>query len=222
MRKAPVFISVLLLVVLAPLTNADAELKSTISAARAQKRPAVKLPANLIKLPLVRQATDYTCGVAALQSVLAYYGEESREDQLAKKLKANYHNGTAYQHIADFSRKLGFTVLINKQMTLADLKSAIDKKLPVILCIQAWGDGPASNNYKDKWDDGHYVVAAGYDEENIYFMDPSTLGNFAYIPTREFLERWHDTDGKERLSNFGMIISKEKSGYTPDIATFME
>lgn len=34
---------------------------------------------NLINLPDVRQATDYTCGPSSLQAVLMYYGEEVRE-----------------------------------------------------------------------------------------------------------------------------------------------
>ena len=34
--------------------------------------PELPLPSKLIKLPLVRQATDYTCGIGALSSVLAY------------------------------------------------------------------------------------------------------------------------------------------------------
>ncbi|MBX9691921.1 MAG: hypothetical protein K2Z81_06015, partial [Cyanobacteria bacterium] len=38
-----------------------------------------KAPAKLIKVPLTRQSTDYTCGVAALQSVLAFFGEDIRE-----------------------------------------------------------------------------------------------------------------------------------------------
>lgn len=222
MRKVRVFISILLLAVLAPAVNSAAEINSSIAVSRAQRRPAMKLPANLIRLPLMRQATDYTCGVAALQSILAYYGEEYREEELSKKLKANPHDGTAYSEIASFSRKLGFNVEINKKMSIAELKAAIDKQLPVLCCMQAWGDGPGTNNYRDEWDDGHYVVAAGYDQENIYFMDPSTLGHYAYIPEKEFLERWHDTDGKERLANFGMIISKGKSGYAPDLATYME
>jgi predicted double-glycine peptidase len=222
MRILPVIISISLLAVLAPFSFSAAEINQNIAAPRALKRPGVKLPANLIRLPLVRQATDYTCGVAALQSVLAYYGEDFREEYLSKKLKANFHDGTAYSEMANFSRKQGFHVDINKKMSLADLKATIDKKLPVILCIQAWGDGPGTNNYRDEWNDGHYVVAAGYDEENIYFMDPSTIGNYAYIPAKELLERWHDTDGKERLCNFGMIISRDKSNYTPDIALFME
>lgn len=185
-----------------------------------QNRPAISLPANLIRLPLTRQARSFTCGVSALQSVLAYYGEEIREDDLAKKLKSNYSEGTAYRNIAKYAESRGFHVDIHKDMTLADLKGIIDRKLPVIVLLQAWAGRPI--DYRDAWTEGHYVVATGYDTKNIYFMDPSTLGNFAYIPEAEFVDRWHDTDGKEKLTHFGMVVTKDKPSYQPDVATFME
>ncbi len=199
------------------LTGTDVAL--ALDSKESAKQP-IKLPANLIHLPLTRQATCYTCGVAALQSVLAYYGIEFREDELAKKLKANTHDGTAYARIAKHAEQLGLHVDIHKDMAIADLKALLDKKLPVICLLQAWKDKPRS--YADDWDDGHYVVAVGYDEKNIFFMDPSTLGNFAYVPTEEFVERWHDTDGKERLKHFGMAVSRENSNYIPDVAKYME
>lgn len=183
-------------------------------------RPSMRLPINLIRIPMVRQATCFTCGAAALQSVLGYYGHDYSEDTLAKKLKSNYHQGTAYKQIFEFSKNLGLKAEIYKEMKLADLKALIDKKKPVICLLQAWSEHPV--NYKDDWNDGHYVVAIGYDERNIFFMDPSTLGNYTYVPETEFLERWHDTDGKEKLKNFGMAIWQDEPVYMPEHAKFME
>lgn len=182
--------------------------------------PDCPLPARLIRLPLVRQATDYTCGIGALSSVLAYYGIETREDALAKQLKSDPKNGTAYQRIAKHAQEQGCEVRIIKNMTLQELKSFLDRQLPVICLVQAWGDDPSQ--YEKGWKNGHYVVAAGYDEKNIYLMDPSTLGNFAYVPVASFLKRWHDTDGKERLFNFGMVISRDHVVFTPDVCKPME
>jgi ABC-type bacteriocin/lantibiotic exporter with double-glycine peptidase domain len=186
----------------------------------APARPPIKLPGNLIRLPLTRQATSYTCGISALQSVLAYYGDEFREDDLSRKLKANHREGTAYARIAKFSREHGYHVDIHKDMSLPDLKALLDSKLPVICLVQAWAERPM--DYREAWSEGHYVVAVGYNAENIYFMDPSTLGNYAYIPAPEFVDRWHDTDGKEKLRHFGMVVSKEKPQFEPDIARYME
>ena len=55
-------------------------------------------------LPLTRQATDYTCGASALQSVLRYYGDEWMETELANILKSDSNEGTRYNNISKFSK----------------------------------------------------------------------------------------------------------------------
>lgn len=180
----------------------------TLGGAYGTPSQAHSLPPGAIRVPLTRQATNYTCGVSALQSVLGYWGDAQREDTLAKACKSNHQQGTAYQRLANYSKSRGFKVAIHKNMTLDELKGLLDKKLPVICLIQAWPERKV--DFATDWDDGHYVVAIGYDTERIYFMDPSTLGNYTFIATEEFAKRWHDTDGKERLFNFGMVLSKEK------------
>lgn len=164
---------------------------------------------------MTRQATNYTCGVAALQSVLMFYGDEFLESDLAKLLKANPQEGTAYAEMKRFSESKGYNVQVYKDMKVSDLKKLLDAGKPVICLIQAWPERKV--NYKTDWDDGHYVVAIGYDDGNVYFMDPSTLGNYTYIPTDEFLVRWHDTDSKVKLNHFGMVVQKKaKRAYHAD------
>ena len=46
-------------------------------------------PTVLLAMPEVRQHTDYACGAAALQSILAYYGIDVRQDTLMEKLGTN-------------------------------------------------------------------------------------------------------------------------------------
>ncbi|MCL5260742.1 MAG: C39 family peptidase [Gammaproteobacteria bacterium] len=171
-------------------------------------------PLNLLRLPMTNQATNFTCGVAAAQSVLGYFGDEYAESSLYRHLKPSQEDGTAYHKIANFLRSNGYSVEIfigQKQgsgMTLKQLKSKIDNGIPVIVLIQAYAEKPRTDYTKD-WDDGHYVVAIGYDEKNIYFMDPSSFGHYAFIPQKEFLVRWHDVDKQERLWNFGMAVTKK-------------
>ncbi len=175
---------------------------------------------NLIRVPLTRQSTDYTCGVAAVQSVFGYYGDEVREDVLAKQLRAEPKNGTKYENIVAIAKSKGYDVAVHKNMRFEGLTSLLDKRKPVICLIQAWSDNPA--NYETDWEDGHYVVAIGYDKKNVYFMDPSTLGNYTFIPIVEFLKRWHDTDAEVKLYNFGMVIEKAKPAFKSDAITKIE
>ena len=171
--------------------------------------------ANLISVPLTYQCYDYTCGVGAFQSVLCYYGRDFRHDELGKVLGPDPIRGTNYEKMAEFARSLGFGVDVLTDMSLEDLKKLIDDRKPTIVLIQAWPD--SSVKWSETWTEGHYAVATGYDDRNIYLMDPSTLGHYTFIPVPEFLERWHDTDGRVKLVHFGMVITGGGSTiYNPD------
>lgn len=172
-----------------------------------------------ISVPLVRQPDGYTCGVAALQSVLHYYGVIVRYDALAAALGADPEQGTNYQKMVAYARTCGLNVTYFTEMTLRQLYTEIDGGAPVIVALQAWGNGLA-DAYIDAWDDGHYAVAVGYDQNCVYFMDPSTLGNYTYIPTEEFLARWHDCYAEAgeviRLNRFGMVFRGATVCYSPE------
>ena len=178
------------------------------------KAPPLNAISHLIRVPLSRQGHDYTCGVAAMQCVLCYYGKEVREDILAEAVKSDPEAGTDYRNMVEYARSESFNVDVRKEMTLDDLKQSIGRKKPIILLIQAWHEGGLVDNLTD-WEDGHYVVAVGYDNRNIYLMDSSTLGNYTFIPIPEFLDRWHDQDPStgEFLIHFGMVIEKGPPQY---------
>jgi hypothetical protein len=70
----------------------------------------------------------------------------------------------------------------------------IDKNVPVIVLIQAWGnENDFRKNYKNCWDDGHFVVVIGYTDKNVLISDPA-LFTAGYIPIPEFIDRRHDID----------------------------
>jgi predicted double-glycine peptidase len=173
---------------------------------------------NLIRIPLTRQSSDFTCGVAVLQSILYFHDaqDDYSEETLVKELKADLVNGTSYQAMADFARSKGYLVDVRTDMALEDIRNLIDNGVPVIVLIQAWAESLV--DYSQDWEDGHYAVAIGYDRDSVYFMDPSTMGNYTYLPNQEFLARWHDEDRGVKLDRFGMIIQrdKRKNHYDPD------
>lgn len=173
-------------------------------------------------MPLVRQGTDYTCGVAAFHSVLGYYGQDIRDDKLIKALHSKPKIGTEYRFILKEAARLGYNAQMYTDMTLAGLQALIDQGKPPIVIIQAWADKPV--DYATDWKDGHYVVAVAYDGDNVYFMDPSTLGNYTYIPVAEFLVRWHDRDDltRQKLNHGTIVIDGKPPAYDPDAIKRME
>ncbi|MGC9976765.1 MAG: cysteine peptidase family C39 domain-containing protein, partial [Syntrophales bacterium] len=79
--------------------------ESTPSLQTSQPSPYLDQIKNLIRIPLVRQTRDYNCGVAALQSVLLYYGEEYGRLELARILGADPSKGTSYRAILRFANR---------------------------------------------------------------------------------------------------------------------
>ena len=186
---------------------------------------------TFIKVPLCRQGKDYTCGIAAMQCILAYYiNNPPSQDEMAKEAKSNRASGTKYKNLQKLAENKGCKTQIYKNeksdVAITRLKEILDDGKPVIVLIQAWREpnfiDPISG-YENDYDDGHYVVAMGYDSNNIYFMDPSTLGNYTYIPNDEFIVRWHDIDGVKQnkdntLIHFMMVVTKEPGPvYNQDI-----
>lgn len=172
------------------------------------------LPPGSLRLPRTRQSTPYTCGPAAMQSILGWFGEDVREDILARELESDPEEGTRFWRMVELALRRGIAAEARLDASLEDLKAALDQGRPAVVAFQAWADGPA--DYASDWDDGHYAVAIGYDGKNIYLMDPSTLGSYTYIPAGEFLARWHDEYEGKRVNHLMLVFWKDKPDHAPE------
>ncbi len=172
-------------------------------------------PSVLIEIPQTRQATSYTCGVAVLQSLLRHNGVLYRQDVLEEKAGATPERGTTPEVIMRILEEHGIGAELRENMTLGQLRGLIDAGKPVICFLQAWNDDPLTD-YSVAWDDGHYAVAVGYDQDRIYFMDPSTIANYTYIPNNQFLGRWHDGDEKHQIYYAGIVVTNPNPVYRRD------
>jgi len=113
------------------------------------------------------------------------------------------------------AQEKGLTVDERRERTLDDVKADVDAGKPVLVCYQAWAEPEEneSHDWSERWDDGHYSVVIGYDSQRLFFMDPSTMGSYAYITFGEFEARWHDIDGIEnpiKLIHWGLTFSKAR------------
>ncbi|MBC7541285.1 MAG: C39 family peptidase [Candidatus Sericytochromatia bacterium] len=128
----------------------------------------------LLSIPDVRQATDYTCGPSALQAVLADWGIEAQESELATAANATPAMGASRFALAKVARSHGLKATITTGFGLPALEVHLRRGIPVIVSIRAWRDKPTTNWATD-WDDGHHIVVVGYDKDRIYVEDPSIL-----------------------------------------------
>jgi hypothetical protein len=132
-------------------------------------------------------------------SIYNYWtGVDIREDRLATRLGASAGAGTSHQRISRFFKEENFTVHTHKHMTIAQLRGFVDRGRPVLVALQAWTEAelhPSRTFWENDWEDGHYSVVIGMDSDNVFLMDPSTLGFYTFIPVDEFSARWHDIAG---------------------------
>lgn len=167
-------------------------------------------PSRELAVPDVRQTTGYTCGVSALQAVLAYYGIETRDDLLAQELGADPDKGVNPPAIIRVAQAHGLTAQLREGMTVDEVAEVLRAGSPVLVALQAWSDRPRPN-YRENWEDGHYAIIIAVERDAVVFEDPSVLGSRAVLSRQEFEERWHDTDGTHRYVRMGIVFG----GKTP-------
>jgi hypothetical protein len=80
------------------------------------------LPGGLLAtVPDVRQSTNYSCGAAALQAVLSYYGIDKRERALMDMLKTSESTGTSPDNIVRVARELGLQAEVREKLEYGDI-----------------------------------------------------------------------------------------------------
>lgn len=163
-----------------------------------------------INLPKSRQQTSYSCGAVCLRSIAKYYDKDLEDEKdFIELCNSGKIKGTHPEDLVKAAIKLGLHAEMKEKMSLKDLFSLVKNKIPVIVAIQAWG----KKNQYNKLQDGHYVITIGFDDNNVYFEDPSSDKVRRHIPIEEFYKRWVDQESyvdfpiKERL---GVAIYSEK------------
>ncbi len=159
---------------------------------------------KILDFPTLRQMDEYDCGASAMQSVLDYYGIDVGENNIIRLAKTK-KSGTSTAGLKKVAKYFGIK-FIEKKFSIEKIKKFIDKKIPVIVLIQAWGD---KKEYSKDWKDGHYVVCIGYSKTRLYFEDPYCERR-TYLTFNQFLERWHSKDNKRKNENWGMAVYRLK------------
>jgi len=174
---------------------------------------------KMLSLPRLRQTYNYDCGVKAFQAVLVYYGIEVREDILIKQTKTS-KQGTSPEDVIRVAKDYGLKVIYG-EMSISEIKKYIDKKIPVILSLQAWTD-KKNPDWRKNWKDGHYAVAIGYTKDRVFFEDPSSF-NPTYLNYDELEKRWHDVDKNgKKYFHYGIALFGKKPTFKKDKIIHMD
>jgi predicted double-glycine peptidase len=181
----------------------------------------IEIPEGAIKinLPDVVQETDYSCGAAALETICRYFrvgpGGEAQEAWYRHMLHTDPGSGTHPQALANLAKHLGLWVEEYHPCSGVQLRQLLDVQVPVILCLQAWGN---SQEYPQDHS-GHYVVACGYDDDHVYFEDPWLERHRGFLPWGLLDARWHDED-KDGVRYTRWALAIDKMTQPSDVATY--
>lgn len=146
-------------------------------------------------LPVIsfRQTPGY-CGPACLHMVFDYYGLSATEKQIAKKAHSTTKLGTTGENMVHAAKLYGFKAFLKDGTSLKDIKTYLNKKIPVIV---DWFST----------DEGHYSVVVGLDEKNIYLQDPQ-LGTLRSMDRKTFFRVWFDFDTEFLKSKNDLVLRR--------------
>jgi len=128
----------------------------------------------------IPQTRDYTCGAAAVASVLRYMGEESHEMQAAQSMGTNSIVGTEVQKMTSFLKRRGLKCWATSQ---TPVRHIIDRVRQGKITLVDW------NDYG-----GHWVVVCGYDpvSDAVILADPARpRSKFSAFSRKFFHKHWH-------------------------------
>ena len=161
---------------------------------------------KMLDFPEYRQPDGDSCGATAMHMILSYYGEDENLEVVEKIAGTNHEYGTPISGIKKVVEK--YKIKYNEgTFTIDDLKKNVDAGFPTLLMLQAWSIKD-NVDWKNEWDQGHYVVVRGYSNKNIYFADPINI-KIDYLSYDDLMERWHGwDDNNKKIYNWGIVFMK--------------
>lgn len=133
------------------------------------------------------------CGPASLKMVLAFYGIEVEEGEIAGRMHASADLGVTAEDLARVAQEFGLEASIRNEASFDDIGHLLEHNAPPIVDWFTVG----RHDYPEEIavPDGHYSVVVGLDENYIYLQDPE-IGGMRKL-TRDAFERvWFDFDGE--------------------------
>ena len=168
---------------------------------------------NFQLLSRTRQITEYSCGASALQAVLGYWGRELDETAIMKLIGTSSDVGSYPENIVRGVRALGLEAELRDNLSLDEVRRFGH---PMIALAQVWRSQRSSAlRPEEDWDNGHYIVVLGVDDEHVYFQDPYLRMGKAFVPRETFERHWHQIMGGEAAANpvldhLGIFIRGER------------
>jgi len=140
----------------------------------------------LPNFPRSIQLDYYSCGAKSAYMVLKYFGKRCTHKSVERRLGTTIE-GTSRADIVRVLRKNRLKVQVNTDISINDLKKAINAGSPVLVSLY------------DNW---HYSVVYGISDTHVFVMNPS-LGEMGSIKVAVNKSEW-----RKIFDLWGLIISR--------------
>jgi hypothetical protein len=146
---------------------------------------------TLLKVDSYQQTTEYSCGPAAVLSLLHHYGKSGNELTIADEMGTSSQTGTRPEQISNWLNNNGFQASWHEEGTLEMIRQNLADNVPTLVEWSDWG--------------GHWVLVVGYDTRNtesisddvIIFADPydrhdDAKDGLTWFNAERFYYMWYD------------------------------
>lgn len=137
------------------------------------------------------QTTEYTCGPAAVVTLLRYYGRQGNEMNIASEMGTSSVVGTNPEQMTTWLNNNGFEASWHQEGSLEILRENLSNGIPTLVEWSDWG--------------GHWALVIGYDVRNpknimddvIIFADPydyhdDNPDGITWFNAQRFYYMWYD------------------------------
>ncbi len=149
-----------------------------------------------LDVPYFKQDKIYSCGAATLQMVFKYFGVFKSEQEISGKLGISSDKGVNNEQMRKVAQDYGFYCYVNEDAPFEEILEYLNLNLPVIV-----------NFIEPTYNEGHYAVAVGFEDENLILNDPWNGQGFK-ISRENFEQNWRSEHSRNH--RWLLVISTEK------------